>query len=281
MSVDPPFRRINADPPVFFARELSSTSDFLKDRVGAGDLPAWTAVVCGLQTRGRGRPGNRWTSRRGDLAMSQWLSAGTFPEPRSLPLSLRVAAACLDALDRLGLAGIGWKYPNDLWGTLRVPGMEPVSGKVGGILVETARSSGSDKTAGLSGWVAGIGLNLMSDPSGEVRGRLGIRELSGAGPLREGPVPGPLRISILLAGMVRKELLSSGPDEARFRLEARLLWKGDWVVGQEGKVPVVGRIAGLAPSGDLRLMDTSGREFFWGPNVRNLRRISGSGIGSG
>jgi Biotin-(acetyl-CoA carboxylase) ligase len=103
-------RRIYPDPPGYFARELPSTNDTLKALVQADEPEPFTVLVCGRQTRGRGRPGNLWSSLRGDLAMSLWLPVES--QERALPLSLFVAGACLEALSEV--PGVRWKYPNDL-----------------------------------------------------------------------------------------------------------------------------------------------------------------------
>lgn len=275
-------RLLCLDPPVLFARELSSTSDALKVLLKKNPVTPWTALVCGLQTKGRGRPGNCWISRRGDLTTSQWLEKGSFPLPLRLPLSLFVASACLRVLADLGFGSVFWKYPNDLYASHG--GRE---GKIGGILVEPAgdREEGPDgKKTGpsVSGWISGVGLNLSSwkkDESG-FSGADQFREVHESGRMslsdpavrKNGQrVPGPLFLSVVLARALRESVQFRSEEEVRGHLEDRLLWKKRWVVYSLSGRNGLGRIEGLGPRGELLAIDPAGRTVILGPHVRNLR----------
>ncbi len=259
-------RQISPDPPVYFARELTSTNEVLRERILAQGAPPFTALLCGSQTRGRGRPGNVWTSLRGDLAMSVWLPVGA--GSGTLPLSLYVTGACLEALDGISGGAIRWKYPNDLvLEKISRPEGEQGPGKVGGILVEQLRINGV-----LLGHIAGIGLNMA---------REGSRALSSSAlppaVLPSSPSLTPLSLSVRLAKSLRR-LLEEGEAVLRDRLDRHLLWKGRWVVCalSDGEtVPVLGRIAGLATDGSLEVESPGGGIRLLPPHVRRLRLLEG------
>lgn len=106
-----------------------------------------TVVIADAQSAGRGRLGRAWISPPGkNLYLSMLLRQprGSVFAP-SLSLALGVAAC--EALHEAGIAQTRLKWPNDLIADGR---------KLGGILVES--------TSGLAGVVAGIGINLRSDP---------------------------------------------------------------------------------------------------------------------
>ena len=268
-------RRIHRDPPGFFARELPSTNDALKSLVLASEPEPLTSLLCGQQTRGRGRPGHAWSSVRGDLAMSLWIPKK--PPGNDLPLSLYVAGACLLALSEV--PGIRWKYPNDLcreFPKAGDPESEPSVGKLGGILVEPLRQEGV-----LRGHVAGIGINLAGN-----RPRLSLAAealpVASVAPTSLTPLSLSRRIVMAL-----RSLLAGGDDPLRACLERHLLWRERWVVyteeGEEGGSPRsrLGRVAGLSTEGWLKVADPEGRLHLLPPHVRTLRLFEKTGGGDG
>lgn len=111
----------------------------------AAALPAWSAVLAGAQTAGRGRNGRSWISDSGGV----WLSAVVpCPEPRARWAVLPLVAgwALIRSLQELGVAGPRLRWPNDVMVARR---------KLAGILVERF----SSETA-----VIGIGLNVFNSP---------------------------------------------------------------------------------------------------------------------
>lgn len=134
--------------------ELDSTSSELQRRIGtAADL---SMVLAESQSAGRGRRGRDWLSPPG---MNLYLSCLKRFEPGFAALSglsLAVGVMVLRALDELGIAGAGLKWPNDV---LAAAG-EGVRGKLAGILVEL-----SGEYQGPCAAVIGIGLNLRLTPA--------------------------------------------------------------------------------------------------------------------
>jgi len=110
--------------------------------------PPGTTHVCvaEVQNAGRGRRGRSWVAPfGGGICMSM---AWQFVEapPTFSALSLAVGVAAANALRRLGVEGVGLKWPNDLVWQHR---------KLGGILIEMRGES-----AGPAQVVIGLGLNV-------------------------------------------------------------------------------------------------------------------------
>jgi BirA family biotin operon repressor/biotin-[acetyl-CoA-carboxylase] ligase len=113
----------------------------------AANLPGTTHVcVAEVQNAGRGRRGRSWVAPFGTgvcMSMSwQFVEA----PPTFSALSLAVGVAAVRAFRRLGIQGVGLKWPNDLIWQQR---------KLGGILIEMRGES-----AGPAQVVIGIGINM-------------------------------------------------------------------------------------------------------------------------
>jgi BirA family biotin operon repressor/biotin-[acetyl-CoA-carboxylase] ligase len=131
---------------------VDSTNRYVADN--AANPPGTTHVcVAEIQKAGRGRRGRSWVAPFGSgvcMSMSwQFLEA----PPTFSALSLAVGVAVVRAFRRLGIDGIGLKWPNDLIWQQR---------KLGGILIEMRGES-----AGPAQVVIGIGVNMRMP--GQVR----------------------------------------------------------------------------------------------------------------
>lgn len=125
--------------------EIESTNSYLLDQP-APPPGRFRVALADFQTAGRGRLDRTWQSPRSSgLCLSL---AYTFQQvPAKLAgLTLALGIGVIEALHRLGIDGIGLKWPNDLIAH---------NGKLGGILTE-ARNAASDSLT----VVAGIGLNV-------------------------------------------------------------------------------------------------------------------------
>lgn len=128
-----------------YSDESPSTNAVLVERARQG-APTGTALLCELQTAGRGRRGARWHSGLGD-ALTFSLLWRFDASPAALGgLSLAVGVACARALERLGVRGMALKWPNDLVRD---------GAKLGGILIELGGEAHGACTA-----VIGIGVNV-------------------------------------------------------------------------------------------------------------------------
>lgn len=123
---------------------LASTQD-AADEALRGGASEGTVVLAEAQSAGRGRWGKAWQSPPGQsLLLTVILKADAgVSAPGSLPLLLGLATA--QGLAGLGAAGLGLKWPNDLWWRRR---------KLGGLLVEARHGH----------WLAGLGLNVRQTP---------------------------------------------------------------------------------------------------------------------
>ena len=134
--------------------ELDSTSSELQRRLAtAADM---SMVLAESQTAGRGRRGRSWLSPPG---LNLYLSCLKRFEPGFAALSglsLAIGVMLLRALEELGVAGAGLKWPNDV---LAAAG-HGVPGKLAGILVEL-----SGEYQGPCAAVIGVGLNLRLTPA--------------------------------------------------------------------------------------------------------------------
>jgi BirA family biotin operon repressor/biotin-[acetyl-CoA-carboxylase] ligase len=124
---------------------VDSTNRYVAEH--AANPPGTTQVcVAELQNAGRGRRGRSWVAPFGcGLCMSLGWQFVEAP-PTFSALSLAVGVAAVRALRRLGVEGVGLKWPNDLIWQQR---------KLGGILIEMRGES-----AGPAQVVIGIGLNM-------------------------------------------------------------------------------------------------------------------------
>jgi BirA family biotin operon repressor/biotin-[acetyl-CoA-carboxylase] ligase len=124
---------------------LESTNTHLMDRASSG-LAGGSICFAERQTSGRGRLGRVWVSpHAANLYMSLLWRFAEGGEGLSC-LSLATGVAAARALEKLGVSGVGLKWPNDLLWRRR---------KLGGILLEFGGSF-----SGPCHVVAGIGLNV-------------------------------------------------------------------------------------------------------------------------
>ena len=124
----------------------------------------WTVVVADVQTKGKGRGGNKWASPKGGLWFSILLRPN-LPGERLRFLQFLAATATRKAVENETGLSVMLKWPNDL-----VLG----NAKLGGILVES-------KTQGerVSFAILGIGLNVNQGKAQLPPGAISMRLVSG------------------------------------------------------------------------------------------------------
>lgn len=124
---------------------VDSTNSYLA-KCAVGEPGRAQVCIAEVQNAGRGRRGRSWVAPFGSgLCMSlawQFLEA----PPAFSALSLAVGVASVNAFRRLGVQGVGLKWPNDLIWQNR---------KLGGILIEMRGES-----AGPAQVIIGIGINM-------------------------------------------------------------------------------------------------------------------------
>jgi BirA family biotin operon repressor/biotin-[acetyl-CoA-carboxylase] ligase len=125
--------------------ETGSTSDEARRRAASGELLPGAVIVADRQTAGHGRHGRPWVTLPGRALAASVLLAHP-PLPRLSRLSVLGAVAASRALQRLGVADVRIKWPNDLMRGER---------KLGGMLVETVEAPSGTRLL-----VFGVGINL-------------------------------------------------------------------------------------------------------------------------
>lgn len=242
-------------PEIFTFAELGSALDTAFELARDGRLHVWDSVRAESQTAGRGQLRRSWHSPPGNIYAALRL-------PVSPPLDGGAAAAAVGVLAAEALAALGWrvaiKWPNDL---VLQAAMGPR--KVAGILLE--------ERGGIL--LAGIGVNVASAPP---RAALRADAALEAGCLAREPGPGPVPAAGELWGRLVSHMVSAYTGARIFartwreRAEALLLWQGREVVVVDGELMMKGRMAGLWPSGGLRLLTESGALECTGGSLRPL-----------
>ncbi|MBQ4854764.1 biotin--[acetyl-CoA-carboxylase] ligase [Rhodanobacter sp. B2A1Ga4] len=134
--------------------ELDSTSSELQRR--GSTAKDFSIVLAETQHAGRGRRGREWLSPPGLNLYLSCLKRFESGFAALSGLSLAIGVIVLRALENLGIAGAGLKWPNDVLAVTE----GQAGGKLGGILVEL-----SGEYQGPCAAVIGIGLNLRLTPA--------------------------------------------------------------------------------------------------------------------
>lgn len=217
----------------------TSTNTVLLERAARG-APSGAVLLTDVQTAGRGRRGRSWVSSpEHSLAFSLlWKFPG---RPALDGLSLAAGIAITQALEDLGVAGVGLKWPNDVWLFGR---------KLGGVLIEVSFDT-SHTTA-----VIGIGLNRSRDPAWAEHIDQPLATLSDAGlaPGREQLLAAVLRrlVAILDAFAIGGFAIARADWEARNALQGLPVR----VFSERGEQ--AGICVGVADDGALILHQDSG-----------------------
>lgn len=241
--------------PYRYVARCGSTNAAL--RAMAETVPAGTVLVTDEQTGGRGRLGRTWSSAGGkDLTFSVLLRPALGPAQAHM-LSLAAALAVAEVLESLdGLQGrVGIKWPNDVL----------LNGKkVCGILLE-----GSMDADRLHWAIAGIGLNVNSDPASLLRNLSPEQAREWAGKpaptslceqLGSAVARGPLFARLLTA--LGSHWVDVRAEDLLGRLRSRDVLAGRRVVvlsGPPRNEPVVsGEAVGIGAEGQLLIKVASG-----------------------
>lgn len=236
---------------------LTSTNDRAAE-LAQGGAGAWTVVVAGEQTAGRGRRGRPWRSSAGE---GLWMSVLVDPAPTegAFPLPLVVGTVVAEVLDA-SVEGLrcAVKWPNDILASGR---------KLGGVLCE-ARSGAA---------VVGIGINIgtptlddrpTDDDVAEPLEPVGLRALSpGTG------FPALPELCGAVVTRLRAALEGAGPvGDVRERFRARDVLDGRTVRSETAGVGVA---RGVADDGSLLLERADGTRVHVVSG--SVRRVSGRG----
>ncbi|MHB1286160.1 MAG: biotin--[acetyl-CoA-carboxylase] ligase [Leptospirales bacterium] len=239
-------RLVHPDFPLFFLDSVDSTNTFMKEWSQRRSLQQGTALYAGIQTSGRGRPGNKWQHFQGNLALSLWVACQGKTE-KGIPWTLKAAFVLQEVLSGLGVPCV-LKYPNDIW-------LKDQTGKIAGILVERVQK----------GWIIGIGVNKAAPPG---LARFGAWE----------DLPDMHQLAILYSTQFFQEFLSSSsrslPEKDILeRLNRLLLWKGRWVAWKAPHGPLIGKIIQIGMTGQLEVTTPDGCNIVLPETVRSLELL--------
>jgi BirA family transcriptional regulator, biotin operon repressor / biotin---[acetyl-CoA-carboxylase] ligase len=134
------------------ARFVESTGSTNADLMAAGNAgaPAWTVLVAGHQTSGRGRLGRSWEAPPGSSLLVSVLLRPSVAADAPL-VSLAAALAMGEAIEGASNVQVRSEWPNDL--------MTASGRKLAGVLAESRIEDGR-----LAHMVVGVGVNLTQAP---------------------------------------------------------------------------------------------------------------------
>ncbi len=245
------------DINVFHRQITGSTNDDARASVGSGPSLLDTPVaifVAEMQTRGRGRGSNSWSSPKGSISLT--ITAPGVDASRMGVLPLGVGACVVAALRDLGAKALV-KWPNDVL----IEGL-----KVAGILCESSLLSGTARV------FIGIGINVAAaaiDPAVAPR----ATALSAHGIEADRPAL-VANITARVLGVIREA--RSGPEIVEAWKAVSVPWWGEVLSIIDGGVERHVKLLDVNPEGQLVVRDEAGvvRSLVSG-QIQRLR-ISGS-----
>ena len=238
-------------------RRVDSTGSTNADLLADAAAPAFTALVAGEQSAGRGRLGRPWASPPGTQSiMSVLLRPGEAELDRLGTIPLAAGMAVLDAAREVagGAPGPELKWPNDvLWN----------GKKLCGILAEAAGFPEDPRV------VVGLGVNVsLSEEQLPVPHATSLA-LEGVSVTAE-----DMTVAVLTALFGRLRQWSSGDRTLMddYRAECITIGKSVRVVTATGDL--YGEVTDIAPDGRLDLLTTDGqRQLIAAGDVTHLRRM--------
>ncbi len=256
----------------------TGSADDLSSGPGIG-LSTGQVCLAERQTAGRGRLGRRWVSPFGRNIYLSILWRYRLAPAQLGGLSLACGVAVAQALQQLGVQGIGLKWPNDVHWQRR---------KLAGLLLEVA-----GEAQGPSRVVVGVGINLglrAADADAIDQPWVDLTEVCGGGASgRDAPsraaccdnVPGRNQlaaalIDTLTAALSRYADAGLAPFLDQWRqLDA---YRGEPVILIAGQQRIQGRYLGVDSQGNLQLGTAEGQRAFAAGDLSLRPQPSGSGL---
>ncbi len=198
-------------------------------------------ILAEMQTAGRGRRGREWLSPFAqNLYLSRILCIDS-PHTQLVAPSLVVGLAVVRTLLALGIASCGLKWPNDI-----LAGGQ----KIGGVLLELTGDPADECRV-----IIGIGLNVNMQQGGIDQPWTSLRNITGT--LMDRTELCIELVRQLDATLAEHRMLGFGALRAEW--EHWHLWQRREVTLSGGRMPIQGRVLGVADDGALRL-DVAGVE---------------------
>ncbi|GGK03910.1 bifunctional ligase/repressor BirA [Pseudomonas matsuisoli] len=232
--------------PIDVLDVVDSTSTEVYRRLVAGARPPF-AVIAEQQSAGKGRRGRQWISPFGQNIYYSVVMEFTSGLEALDGLSLTVGVAVLEALQSLGVEGLGLKWPNDLLIANR---------KVAGILIEL-----HGDPADVCRAVIGVGINVNMRAADVIDQPW--TSLSNACHRDFDRTELVLRLTESLHACVA-EHRQGGFRALRSRWENAHAWRGEAVALLAGNSKMSGVALGVDDRGALRLMGPDGERSYSG-----------------
>jgi BirA family transcriptional regulator, biotin operon repressor / biotin---[acetyl-CoA-carboxylase] ligase len=230
-------RGAGIEAPAVFVEETGSTNSDLMHMAAQG-APAWTVVVAGRQTGGRGRLGRTWVAPQGSSLLMSVLLLPDIDASDAPALSLAAAVAMAEACGSACGIEVRCKWPNDLLVGSR---------KLGGILPEASFADGR-----LHHVVMGVGVNLLQraeDFPDELRDRATSVRIEGGRP--DGS-------ALLKDYLTNLRAAAGGPGILdRYRARSATIGRQVAATTRSGR-RIQGRAVDIEPSGALVVETDSG-----------------------
>ncbi|OXS02460.1 bifunctional biotin--[acetyl-CoA-carboxylase] ligase/biotin operon repressor BirA [Shewanella algae] len=247
--IDKPCLLSAIDNRCFYFDELGGTNTFLLnhvDELSNGDL-----CIAEYQSAGRGRRGRQWLSPYGShlyFSMYWQFSQGL---SQAMGLSLVVACSLVSVLESFGIAGLGVKWPNDIYLDGR---------KLAGVLIEMSGTADSECDL-----VIGIGLNMaMPAELGEQLDQP-WSDLSGLESM-----PNKTELAINLHKQLLKDLKlfeTQGLAAFSTRWQSADIFAGQQVKLLLGEQQISGHYLGVDEQGGVILQTETGPQHFVGGEI--------------
>jgi len=137
---------------------IDSTNEYLKNK---NDIAQWDTVIADIQTNGKGRRGNVWTSPKGAALFSFALREDKLLTPKDYSLLPLIAGRGLvEGLKNIENLDYKFKWPNDVYLNDK---------KLSGILIEKVGEY----------YIIGMGININNTEFGENNNGISLKEVTG------------------------------------------------------------------------------------------------------
>ena len=226
-----------------FIRSVDSTNNYAIAALHEALAKHGDAFLAGYQTAGKGQRGRQWLAKPNENLLFSIVVEPKLLITQQFLLSMAVAIACRNLLNRYAQDNISIKWPNDIYWNDR---------KAGGILIENIITDGNWRYA-----VIGIGINLNQVSFEHTSNKpVSLRQITGK--------PFGIRaIARELSGLLEKELNALYQDpEATVRTYNSYLFKlNESVTLKKDNISSTYHIKGVNKWGELLAVSSVENQF--------------------
>jgi BirA family transcriptional regulator, biotin operon repressor / biotin---[acetyl-CoA-carboxylase] ligase len=229
---------------VIFLTECHSTSTELSKLVKKSSLQTGTVVMADYQSAGKGQRANSWSSERGMNILSSILLRPSFLAiDKQFFLNILFGLAISDAIGHFIASGVKIKWPNDVY---------VHDHKIAGVLIEASWLRNKIDYA-----ICGLGVNVNQTNFASLKATSLFLE-TGI-PQNRGEV-----IELILMSLEKWNQLLQKRDYEHLltAYHERLYWKDDLHLFKIDEQLIEGRIKGINPIGQLRVLIDGSEQTF-------------------